>query len=397
MKIPTSKYDKAFLLNKALKNIKEFLPRIISNSFSGSSPPEIFIGQHGYPQVFTGILAPLGHLEDAQKLSSPEDWFKNNLDIQQILQLRSSLIYSRFKTQIKPQTNKLLEVLQETSMAKKPTDIEFFLKKPPKPKINLDNFVNPLANPASLQKAKLQENPSVDTIVEKVVSDTDLKAVDAISKLYKSSKTSSEIIKLLSSGLLGIKIQRKLVPTKWSITAVDDTISKQLLSQIKNYSWINEYLLFHHEYSGNHYEIILLPKEWGFEVIEAESRNSYPTQNNILIFSDYEDFYGRKDYASNVTGAYYSNKIAICEYLSKIKKQASVLVLREVKPEYFAPLGVGILRETTRFAFTKSPEKFLTLKEALNKAQTRLTIDINKLIESSKLLKSLHQTKLTMF
>ena len=75
----TSKYEKRFLLQEALKIIKEFMPKIISNSFSGSSPPEVFIGQHGYPQVFTGILAPLGHQEDSDKLSSPEEWFKSNL------------------------------------------------------------------------------------------------------------------------------------------------------------------------------------------------------------------------------------------------------------------------------------------------------------------------------
>ncbi len=393
----TSKYEKRFLLQEALKNIKEFMPKIISNSFSGSSPPEVFIGQHGYPQVFTGILAPLGHQEDSDKLSSPEEWFKSNLSIQQILQQRSSLIYSRFKSQIKPTSNRLLEVLQETSMAKKPTDIEFFLKKPPKPKFKLDSFANPLANPAQLQKAKLQENPKVDTIVEKVVSDTDLKSTEAMLKLYKSGKSSSEIIKLLSSGLLGIKIQRKLVPTKWSITAFDDTISKILLKNVKQYPWLNEYLLFHHEYLGNHYEIILLPKEWGFEVIEAESRNPYSPNNDFLIFSDYEDFYGRKDYANSVTGAYYSNKLGCCEYLSKIKRQASVLILREVKPEYYAPLGVGILREATRFALAQQPEKFQTLKEALNQAQTRLTVDINRLTQNSRLLRSLQQVKLTMF
>ncbi len=393
----TSKYEKRFLLKEALKNIKEFMPKIISNSFSGSSPPEVFIGQHNYPEVFTGILAPLGHQENANELSSPESWFKNNLSIQQILELRSTLIYSRFKARIKPSSNKLLEVLQETSMARKPTDIEFFLKKPPKPKFNLDNFANPLANPALLQKAKLQENPKVDTIVEKVISDTDLKSTDAMIRLYKTGKTASEIIKLLSAGLLGIKTQRKLVPTKWSITAFDSTMSNIMLKQIRQSTWISEYSLFHDEYLGNHYEIILLPKEWGFEVIEAESRNPYSPKNDFLIFSDYEDYYGRKEYASSVTGAYYANRIAAAEYLTRIKKQAAVLVLREVKPSYLAPLGVGILREVTRNAFKRNPEKFQTLREALNQAQERLTISIQKLTENSRLLKSMQQAKLTIF
>ena len=45
-------------------------------------------------------------------------------------------------------------------------------------------------------------------------------------------------------------------------------------------------------------------------------------------------------------------------YLEKIKKQCSCLVLREARPEYWAPLGVGILREASRKAFQETPEIF---------------------------------------
>ena len=40
-----------------LNKIKEFLPKREMH-FSGASPPEIFVGRYGYPNIYTGILSP---------------------------------------------------------------------------------------------------------------------------------------------------------------------------------------------------------------------------------------------------------------------------------------------------------------------------------------------------
>jgi len=41
----------------------------------------------------------------------------------------------------------------------------------------------------------------------------------------------------------------------------------------------------------------------------------------------------------------------VLEYLNSIQRQAQVLILRNVRPEYWAPLGVWIIRETVRNGF----------------------------------------------
>jgi hypothetical protein len=88
-------------------------------------------------------------------------------------------------------------------------------------------------------------------------------------------------------------------------------------------------------------------------------------------------------------------RLALCEYLEKIKKQAYCIVFREERPEYYAPLGVGILRELAREAFSKQPEKFNTLEEALHQSQTRLKLPIEVFTNKSVLLKEFgKQTKL---
>jgi hypothetical protein len=365
--------------------------------FSGSSPPEIFIGRANYPQVNTGILSPEEY-GDTEIYSLPELWHKNKFTIEQIINSRGKMIYARFKSGIKDarNPNRLASVMQEISLASKPVSTEFFLKKPASLSINLGREIPIIGNPAPLKIARLEENPKVDKKVEYLAGDTDVKASHALIELYNSGIQTSNIIKLLAAGMLGLKFRRKFVPTRWSITATDDTLSKFLLEKIKYYPEISEFLLFSSEYLGNHYEFLLLPSSFSFEVIEAKMTGSvWNPEGELYIAQDYESFSGRKDYASQVTGAYYSNRLALTEYLSRVKKQASCLVMRECRPEYYAPCGVGILREASRQAFNNMPEKFSSWQEALQTAQKRMRLPVSIFKEKSWLLKE-HgkQTKL---
>ena len=379
----------------------------ISNSFpkpklhfSGSSPPEIFVGRNNYPNINTGILSPEAH-GDTLAYSLPEIWHKENFNIPQILGLRSKMIYSRFRSNIRDarKETKLLSVMKEISLASKSVSIEVVLKKIPKQDFNIDSHIPLIGNPAPLKYARLEENPQVETKVEYLTNDTDLKAAEGIKELYAGKIQTSHIIKILSAGLLGRKLSRKLVPTRWSIVSVDSTISKDLMKNIRYFPLVNEYQVFSDEYLGNHYEILFIPRFWSFEVLEAKTPGSIwnISGTETYLMQDYEGFYDRKDYAESVTGGYYSPRLAVAEYLNQKRRQASVLVLREVKPTYNAPCGVGILRETTRAAFKKPSRNFNTLKEALDDMQTRFTVPIRIFTERSQLLKELEQKTLSAF
>ncbi len=376
--------------------IQNLLPKSKTH-FSGSSPPEVFVGRAGYPEVNTGILAPQDY-GDKEELSLPEVWYEKNLSINEILSLRSKLIYSRFKSKINypryknsnTNTNKFLSVMQEISMADKSVSTEFFLKKPIKQEFEIHRTHAIIGNPAPLKSIRLEENPHIARKVDYLVSDTDNKAANSMLELYKANIKTSNIIKILSAGMLGLKKNRKLVPTRWSVTATDDTLSKFLLSRIRYYPEISEILLFHGYYVGNHYEILFLPDKFSFEVIEAFLIGSAwnPFSQKTKFSQDYEGFSGRKTYASSVTGAYYTVRLSICEYLERVKKQASVFVMREERPEYNAPLGVGILRELSRDALSKPPEKFNTIQEALARSQSRMKLPVKTFQEKSWLLKN---------
>ncbi len=372
--------------------IRKFSFKNFKLEFLGNTPPDIFVGNYNYPNVFSGILSPIEYKEETEILSNPEEWFKEGLGIREILLNRSSMIYSRFKNNVKTQSN-LLNTMQEVSMSRKSVDVEFYLEKKPKLSMGVDLRNIPMSNPAPLRKAVVTENVNVDKNVEKFVYSDDIKSQEGILNLYNRGFNISYLIKLLSAGLLGIKDQRKLVPTKWSITAVDSLISRNLMKKIREYKWIDKFYVFHDTYLENHYEIILIPQEWSFEVIETK----LPGLDESYYWQDYEWHNDRKNYASDVTGAYYTNRLGVCEYLEKIKSQAGVLVLREIG-NYWAPLGVGILREVSRNVFNKEPLIFDNLKGVFDNIQERMRMDLNKVFNRSFLLKRYNsQMKLNNF
>ncbi len=365
--------------------------------FSGSSPPEIFVGKWNYPNVYTGILSPEGH-GNTEMLSSHELWHEKKLPISNVLELRNKLIYGRTQTNIfKPKSSpeltnsKFLQTMQEVAMAHKSISAEYKLKKPITKHDERESRVPLISNAAPIESVRLEENPQIKPKIDYLVNDTDIKSTQSLIELEKSNIPTSSLVKLLSAGLLGLKKNRKLVPTRWSITAVDDALSKNKLEIIKTFQEIPEFQVFYADYIGNNYNFLLLPDKFAFEVIEISLKNQG-------VWHDSETFFPRKKYADSVTGAYYANRLALSEYLEKIKRQASCLVIREIRQEYYAPLGVGILRQISREAFLSQGNKFSTMQEAFQDIQSRLKQPVSNYLSRSLLLKNFKtQTKLNSF
>ncbi len=354
----------------------------------GSTPPEIFVGKWNYPNVYAGIVAP-EQSGETQIFSSPEEWHKNQLSIKQITELRNKLIYGRKQQHIKQVQSPFIQVLKEVAMTHKSVSTELLLKKPIQSNKENDASTPLITKAATLESARLEENAPVKPKIDSIVNE-DIRATTAILELTHNGISSETLTKLLSAGLLGNNFRRKMVPTKWAITAVDDTISKKNLEKIRTFPVISEYYLFNATYLGNHYEFILFPQSYAFEVIEYSLALERAWQ-------DYESIIPRKDYADSVTGAYYANRLALTEYLIKIKKQASCLVLREIRPEYNAPCGVGILRQVSREAFLKKPEVYSSFAEIKGAIQKRLQIPLSTFTEKSWLISTPRQSQLTSF
>jgi len=357
-----------------IKSMQNISSQISSKTeLFGSSPPGVLVGEWNYPKVNIGGLIPPELGEKAAFYDNPQDWIKEGVSLTEIIRLRTSLIYSRFNTDIRAprfRNNRFLENTQELALSAKPTDVEVTFLKKPRFRLTFDGIITPVGAVAPVKEFKVVDNPSVSRKVDYLVEDTDVKAKVAMFELYKANIPVYQIFRLLSVGLLGTWPQRKLVPTRWAITAVDKTIGDILLDKVRHYQELGEILLFSHEYLGNHFEILFLPRAYSFEMIEIwMPRSVWVSGSKPSIIVNWELHDGK---AQKMDGGYYAIRLPVLEFMSRIKRQGTVIAIREIQPDYFAPVGNWQIRENVRKALSGKPLKFSSLEYALKFIQRRL-------------------------
>ncbi len=363
------------------------------------SAPSVFVGHTGYPTVNVGILSTSAKNPD--DYDNPRQWATNNADTQDVVNFRSGLINSRFKSGIKDR-GRFVETSQEVAMASKSPDVEINLKDKPYTRMTFNPTEAPTGPSAELVNVKLTQNTKVDRQVDKVVSDTDFKAGKALNQLFGKGYDENFLQRMLSIGNLGVKTQRKLVPTRWSITAVDDTLGKDVIDEIKEYQ-TTPYMAYFGGYMGNYFLVLMMDEVWSYELFELYAPNvSWNLYDTLQYSTDHEFYDGRKDYAENCSGGYYACRLPILEKLQKSRKQGSVLVLRFITDDYLLPLGVWVVREATRKSLASKPIEFDDKQGMLNYAaalaKKKFNIDIKPILGSSKLLTEMkHQKKLKEF
>jgi hypothetical protein len=370
---------------------------IDSEHVSGSSPPSVFVGRAGYPKVYVGPMIPPFH-GDTEILDVPERWVGRS--IQDIIDFRFSLIRGKSRCDIydASQGGRLVDTLQELAMGVSPTDSEASFEGKPRKILALSEDAPPFG-PSALLRSFRTSNVSVDQRIEDAYYDRDLKAAEAISELYDDGVLVSQIQRAFSVGMFGVGARRRLVPTRWSITAVDSTLSLRFVEEIKQYNTIDDFRVYSFCNLDNIFVAVLMPENWKFEWIEAwfpgTTWNPSESTSSAVLMGDSEDYWGRRTYAS-VGGCYYSCRLAVSEVLRNECRQASALVLREIHPGYILPVGVWNVRESVRAALKTPPRRFTSLDPALNFAMSQLTIPLRKWVASSTLLKqALYQRKIT--
>lgn len=369
------------------------LPKL-GTTIEGPSPPEVFVGRFGYPRVSAGPLVPAEVGDRLDLCLRPAELAR--MDVAEIVSLRSSMVRSGSKVEVadarKP--GRLLEMAQEIAMSSMPVGTEVTFEKPPRGRLRFDGFMMPTGPSGSVKEMEITSNPSIPRKVDAVVEDSDLLAARAVGELYISGVEVDGISRLLSLGLLGKK--RKLVPTRWSITASDDIAGKHLIEAIRDHPLINEYLLFSGERLGNHFEVLLAPASFTYELIEVWLPRSVWSGDGLWIGADREGPGPKKGYSS-LSGGYYAARLALLERLAEMRRQASVLAIREITEEYWAPLGVWVVREAAREAMRNPPQKFETLEAALAEMATRIRTPARDWRPFSELAQGAGQTTLARF
>jgi hypothetical protein len=331
-------------------NVKNDYDNKLKKEFKSKSSG-VFIGWHGYPEVFAGILTPYKPI----KQQSVNDWVNNNSSINDVMNYRTSLINSHDNVNIK-ELKGFNELIQQSALSNKQLSVDVALKQTPKLRITFNLHAQPYGPGGEIKELIINDEPSIKRPVNNVFTDTDLKANEAISYLNQKRLPVDEISALLSAGTIGVGNKRKLVPTRWSITATDDSLGKEYINNIKNNDLLTNYKVFNGRLMGNTFTILLMPGQWSYELFELWQPGAVFANNETQVMTDHEEFNGRKTYASNCGGGYYASRLPITKWLSNNKLQASALVIRRITKDYYMPLGVWVVREAVRKALLNCKE-----------------------------------------
>ncbi|MHA2396255.1 MAG: hypothetical protein ACXAC0_06080, partial [Candidatus Thorarchaeota archaeon] len=143
---------------------------------TGASPPSVFVGESGYPKVLAGPLVPPLRSDEAMYMERPDHWLTKTID--EILSLRFSLVRTKKYipvTAASDPTRDLVET-QTLALSESPLVSEATLLKRPQFTSVFSDVTLPIGPSAPLRTFKIEDNPKVPKVINRVVSDTDLKA-----------------------------------------------------------------------------------------------------------------------------------------------------------------------------------------------------------------------------
>ncbi|MDK2384813.1 MAG: hypothetical protein QI199_08450, partial [Candidatus Korarchaeota archaeon] len=262
-----------------------------------STPPSIVVSEKGYPRITVLYNMPPGiRGAEARIYDDPASWW-GRLGLDEILRLRTSLVATLIRADAR-HPEKLYDMeVSLAAVSERPVDSEAELERPPRPRLRLDGMVAPVGLSAPARRLRVEGNPRGPRPLEKAVGDGDAGASEAVAELYRAGVDYYSIIRALSMGLLGARRRRRLVPTRWAITAVDSIVSAYLRERLRNKPWINGVESYYEEYLGNRFIVLLVPGPVAFEWVEAwHPLTPWTRRGETAIITNREDWRGAFQY-----------------------------------------------------------------------------------------------------
>ena len=363
------------------------MPMVDGRELEGSSPPGVFVGRFGYPRVSVGpLLSPIPG--DTELLDTPESWVGRS--VQEVVSFRTGLVRGTRPIRVLDAEKPIpyLEDLQLLAIAANSADARAEFRRAPRGHLSLSDSAPPFGPSAPVETMRLEVH-RVDQNLERMTGDLHANARVAVNELYERGVHVSRIQRAFSVGTLGRHGRRRLVPTRWSITAVDDLLSKVHLERIRHLPELGELRISRYVALDNRWLLIFLPGAYRYESIEAWYPNTLwnPTGTQVVMIGDHEGYYGRTTYAS-IGGCYYAARLSTSEALLRMGRQAGVVVLREVHPGEIMPLGVWNVREHVRAALRRPLEPVADMVDLAERIGQFFVIPRERWLRQSAILRA---------
>lgn len=358
-----------------------------SRDLEGSTPPSILVGERGYPRIrLYYMVPPTVSGPHARQYDDPVGWRAGRTPLSVIVKLRSELVSGALQVDARSHYDRLYELeITPAALSNSPVYSHVELSRLPVPRLHFDGQTKPLGPTAPASRVVVEDSPRLHPRVERSFWD-DEKADVLAWELYRSGVDVYTIQRALSLGGLGRKYRRRLVPTRWAITAIDEILSRRLRSQIRGMTSLSRTEVYYSEYLHNRFLIILMPGSGWLEWIEVWHPHTIWTSGSRtpIVSRVDEDPLGRK---SMEDGGFSAAKLPILEHLASRGRKGDVVIVREILPQYYAPVGNWHIRETVRHAISKHPIAVDPTSEELETLASRLIDEWPAAKAASRLLK----------
>ncbi len=262
----------------------------------------------------------------------------------------------------------IINKMQDVALSQTNLELDVSLENKPNFNFEPDSILNPIGLKAKIKDLNVVDNPKIPWQVDQVLNERNL-ATEMLSTLQGYGFDNYYLTKIFSAGTLGI--DKRLVSTRQSITAVDDILAKEYLKDIRTYDKIDSFIVFCNEFLHNRFVIVFMPGNLEYEQFECWPKGSnWSTKYGYN--REYEGFSGRTKYAEAQAGGYYAARLSVVEFLKGIKMQGRVLVIREIYSDYTIPVGVWQVRENVKHALQKPPIRFNSKEEVLEYVKKNL-------------------------
>jgi len=366
------------IMERFRANIKAVMS-VKGREIEGATPPSVLVGEAHYPEVPIIFNVPPSVRGDAAKeFDDPLGWW-GKVSLDEIIRRRAQQVASIVKVRVTDPFKLYDNEVSVAAVSLKPVDSEAILRKPPKPKLTFNARLDPLGPAAEAEEVRVVGNASIPQPLEKLMWD-DLPASEGAIELYRRNVDMYTIIRAFSLGLLGRVQRRRLVPTRWAITAVDRALTSYMLRKVRMLPEINDVELYEGEYLGNRFKVILYPGrpliEW-VEVWYPLTVFTQATSKPIIIYNKASPS-GKTE---TMDGGFDAAKFAVVEHLNRRGRKAAAIIIREITPQYYASVGNWHIRETVRNTLLQPPRRYHVLLDAVKDAVAGMDPLIRKEVE----------------
>lgn len=317
-----------------IKAVKASLFKIREREIFGATPPAAVVGEAGWPLVRVYIGEPPEVSGDrARDFDDPARLWGKSLE--EIIELRSYMAFGY----ISPRSAGDLGEVALVAVSERPVDVEMKLAKEPSALLKFDLRERPMGPRAPVDSIRVADNPRVPRQLERLIQD-DVKASEGVRELYLKGVDIYTIQRAFALGLLGARHRRRLVPTRWSITAVDVAVGDVIAERVRRLPEVSEALYGYGEYLDNRYLVIVVPGPLKFSYLERWMRGDSAVEIRVD-----EDVFGRR---STMDGGYEAARLAVLEKLATMGRRGTVAVVRRIGEGYYVSVGNWQIRETIR-------------------------------------------------